>query len=255
MKSVPRIPPIVLIIIALLLLSTTLYLKQRNVFSVWLYESTESEVNVAEEIANWNNTQITFVTNPEINNVTSCSLYISSTGADLDQVIHGRNIFFNNETGLYMWCENNDEIVIMSPSFDDVDKYFKTFFSSKEVECISNQDCGRYDSDCDYEPDEYMSCISFHCVEPIVECECYVGEDTCRLKTMTENDCSVFYSPKEITYDGTCDAGTCKYPSYNARDTYNCSSYQFFMQKYKYYVFVGLAILIGGIYYYYKRKE
>ena len=254
MANQPKIPGIFIVLIALVLLSSVLFLKERNVFSVFLYES--DETNVADRI-NWTN-EITFITDPTIGNVTSCSLYISSTGAELDQVIHDRDIFYDNETGLYMWCDDTDSTVIISPLFNDVDLYFKTFFSSKEVECIENSDCSFIvDSDCDREPDAFEQCVNYHCVTPQIECACYVGDDTCKLSTTTDNDCSLFYTAEDITYDGVCQlGGVCSYPSYNARDTYTCSSFQYWAQKplNKIYMFVGLIVIIGGIYFYNKRK-
>ena len=257
--TTPRIPGIVLVIVALVLLGGTLFLKQQNIFSVMLYESTESSVNVAEEIATWNNTQFTFIVNPEVNNITSCELYISSIGAELDQVIHGRNIFYkDNITELYMFCDDNDDLLLSTNSFTDIDTYFKTFFSSREVECIENSDCPFIvDSDCDREPDAFEQCVNYHCVTPQIECACYVGDNTCKLETKTDNDCSLFYKAEDITYDGVCQlGGVCSYPSYNARDTYTCSSFQYWAQKplNKIYMFVGLIVIIGGIYFYNKRK-
>ena len=249
-RNTPKIPGMVLFIIALVLLSGTLLAKNKGIFSVMLWES--DETNVADRI-NWSS-NFTFMINPQINNQTSCQLYISSQGAELNQVIHSRNIFFKNETGQYMFCDDNDDLLLITNSSDDIDKYFKTFFSSKEVDCIEDSDCEfSVDSNCDYEPDTYESCINYHCIAPQVECECYVGEDsTCQRTRYTENDCSAFYTPKQITDQGTCVAGKCQYPSI---EKYNCSSFQLFFQKYKWYVIIGVIVLIGGIYYYYKNKQ
>jgi hypothetical protein len=246
-----KIPEIVWIIIALVLLGGTLFLKQQNIFGVMLWEPNEE--NIAAGI-NWTN-EFEFVNNPIVGNTTSCLLYIQhNTNATAFEVRHGRQVYFENSTAKYFWCDDSNAKVIITPSLTDVDTFFSTFYKAREVECIETSDCPlSLDKNCDGTVDARKQCVNYECKGDAVVCNCITtNANACKRNETTPNDCSFFYAPKQIEVKGTCNAGTCSYPKTTEP---LCSATQLFIQKNIWYVLGGVVLLIAGLFYFGKQQK
>lgn len=165
------------------------------------------------------------------------------------------NETYNETKTIYRWC--HDDHVITTEYSDLVDKYFDTYFQCSQVDrCNTNADC-----------DSNLFCENALC-KPI-ECPSQASnattnatiyqkiiDHTCRTVGCLENANCVMSRDTDCNgeneqVNGTCSANQCTYP---AEAQVECSQWQIFNNKYKYWIYGGLGAILVGIVIYFRKK-